>query len=100
MLAMLDAWLMVSRVTSANEIACSAVNCSERTHPDRSSTRKITMCGVAAVNRPNTAIAADATSALTVSTLRNPNRLRMIVVSVFMNIAPTAVAQEIGRAHV
>ncbi len=93
MLAIPDAWLMVSRVTSANEIACSAVNCSERRQPEASSTRKITRCGVAAVNRPNMPMAADATRALTVSTLRNPNRLRMIVVSVFMNIAPTAVAQ-------
>ncbi len=93
MLAMLDAWLMVSRVTSANEIACSEVNCSERRQPEASSTRKITRCGVAAVNRPYAPTAAEATRALTVSTLRNPNRLRMIVVSVFMNIAPTAVAQ-------
>ncbi len=42
MLAMLEAWLMVSRVTSAKEIACSEVNCSERMHPETSSTRKIT----------------------------------------------------------
>src|SRR6266571_1411050 len=55
--------------------------------------RSMVSVGGAAGNRPKTPMAADPTSAFSVGTLRNPNRLRMTVVSVFMNIAPTAVAQ-------
>ena len=52
MLCMLEAVLIASREISANEIALSAVKCSERMQPVTSRIAMTTACGVLAVKRP------------------------------------------------
>ena len=71
------------------------VNCSERRKPPASSTTVMTKCGVAGVNSALASSTVDASTPLTISSRRKPNRCRMPRARGFTASAPSAPAKVI-----
>src|SRR5271167_2783738 len=88
-----DAELRCAGDTSAKDSVASAVNCIERDNPAINIRATTSARGVCTVIAAQAMIESEATSPLTIKTLRNPNRRKVGVVTDFMPRFPRKYAR-------